>query len=288
MKSDQSQGYVTPDSDTYPAQLKVIAKPLPLYWRGSLALLGSKHNLAVVGSRHCTAYTKTALHRIFSDLENCALVITSGMALGTDALAHELALEHRLPTIAVLGSGLTDADIHPRTNLYLAGRILDSGGLLLSPFAPGTPIQPYNFPIRNQIIAALSDAVLVAAAAQKSGALITATLGLEYGKDVMAIPGNIDQETSLGCNNLLKAGAIPVTSGADILNHFELPTLPTSLPNPSTQVEAEIMTLLRQGALSSDQLIRFAQTRAEDILRTLTNMELKGWVRTDGQVYRFV
>ena len=203
MKSDYPKGVVTPENEAYPDIFRSVLRKKPaIYFRGNFNLVNSERSLAVVGSRTGTPVNQRNLEFVFSTLTDVPITIVSGLAIGLDALAHELALRNNMPTIAVLGSSVEDGEIYPASNESLAWRILAAGGLLISPFPPGTAIQPWNFPIRNQLIAALPQATLVASAAKKSGALITARLALEYGKDVFVIPGYVDDPLYEGSNRL--------------------------------------------------------------------------------------
>ena len=157
--------------------------------------------LAVVGSRHATTHGKEATHRIIEGLQYPSPCIVSGLAYGIDTAAHSAALDNGLSTIAVLGHGLDR--IYPTQNRTLAKRIIDQGGALLTEYPSFSPITPGNFPARNRIIAALSDATLVVEAARTGGALITAAIAGSYNREVMAVPGRPTDTYSEGCNNLI-------------------------------------------------------------------------------------
>ncbi|PID83357.1 DNA-protecting protein DprA [Candidatus Campbellbacteria bacterium] len=192
--------------------------PKELFVKGPIFEKNKYKFLTVVGSRACSAYAKDALEKIISEIShNKKIVIISGLALGIDAHAHKLALKYGLKTIAVPGSGLSEEVLYPKTNLKLAREILESGGSLISEFEDNFKATNWTFPKRNRIMTALSDAVLVVEAGEKSGTMITARLALDYNKNLGAIPNSIFSEYSKGSNKLLKQGANPVFCGNDIL-----------------------------------------------------------------------
>jgi DNA processing protein len=203
----------------YPALLKEIYDPPPLlYYRGTLPKEGI--NIAVVGSRNMSDYGKSVVEYILSSLKDLPFNIISGLAYGIDAEAHKTALRLRLKTTAVLGSGIDNSSIYPKAHVELAEEIIYRGGCVMSEFPPGTKGLPQHFPMRNRIVAGLSKGVVVVEAAQKSGALITARLALEQGRDVFAVPRSILDQEFTGCNNLIKLGAKVITSGNDILEEY--------------------------------------------------------------------
>ena len=165
----------------------------------------------------------------------------SGLARGIDGVAHLACVEVDEPGWAVLGSGLDI--VYPRQNESLARRLVEGGGGLISEYEPGTPPAPFRFPARNRIIAAFSGAVVVVEAAVTGGALITARLGLELGRDVLAVPGDINRSVSAGCNLLIRDGAHPVLGPEDLVETLTFilglpPRTPPSAPAWSENVEA--------------------------------------------------
>jgi len=200
-------------SDNYPENLKKsYAPPLTLFYKGDISLL-KKPLVSIVGTRKPSTYgIKQALY--FSEsLAKAGVVVVSGMANGIDSYAHKGALKTG-ETIAVLGNNLLK--IYPAKNKSLFYEILKKG-CLITEFAPGYPTHPSNFPIRNRVIASLSLFTLVIEAKDKSGSLITAMIANEEGRDVGAIPGNIDSKNSIGTNNLIKKGALLISSPDEIL-----------------------------------------------------------------------
>ena len=209
--------------DDYPGLLKQIYDPpIVLYYRGNLKITSRNNLLAVVGSRKISAYAKKIMPQIIEPLKDHNFVIISGLAYGVDSLAHQLAIDYKLPTIAITGSSLAWPDLYPRGNFELAKNIVNQGGLLLSEFPPDYKIGRFNFPRRNRIISGLSRAVLIIEAARKSGALITADFALEQNREILVLPQNLDGLNSAGSNNLIKNGGQIITSTEDILAGFDI------------------------------------------------------------------
>jgi DNA processing protein len=223
------------DDPRYPQTLKEIYDPpLVLYVRGSVEVL-SLPGIAVVGTRHPTAYGVGMAERLACDLSNQGLTIISGLARGVDTCAHRGVINARGKTIGVMGTGVDE--IYPRENKRLAEQILAMGGALISEFAMSTPPTPQNFPIRNRIISGLSAGVLVVEAAEYSGTRITARCALEQCREVFAVPGNVTNKNAWGPNTLIKQGAKLVATWEDVWE--ELPTQIRLLLSP-TPVESSV------------------------------------------------
>ena len=213
---------LTINDPAYPALLKELPDaPARLFVRGNAEALSHPCCIGVVGTRRCSAYGATITRRLAGDLARAGACIVSGLAIGVDTCAHEATLEAGGVTVAVLGSGLADADIYPASNGQLARRIVEAGGALISEYENGTPSYPSNFLERNRIIAGLSRGTLVTEAPLKSGALATARRALEYNRDVYAVPGEATSYRSAGTNNLIKQGALCVTEANDIIDTIE-------------------------------------------------------------------
>lgn len=211
-------------SDTkYPKKLKVYDDcPYMLFYKGNINYLRMK-SVAIIGSRKCTHYGENITKILAKSLSDNNILVVSGMARGIDSCSHSEVLMGNGKTCAILGSGVNI--VYPKENKKLYDGII-SEGCVISQFIPGTPPYSYNFPIRNKIISALSDLVIVVEASNKSGSLITAGSALEQGKDVIAVPGNIFSEQSKGCNKLIKDGAFVLTSLEDVyelllINNFQ-------------------------------------------------------------------
>ncbi len=198
---------MTMERPEYPEHLKSIPDaPEKLYYSGDIGLI--EHPLiAIVGTRRCSPYGRWAAEKISEKIARCGVSVVSGMASGIDTAAHRGCIKGGMPTIAVLGTGV---DIcFPASNRQLYERIA-AEGLLISEYPPGEGGRPAYFPQRNRIISGLSKSVIVVEGAPRSGSMITARLALEQGRDVFAVPGNIDQPNSLGVNKLIADGAYPI------------------------------------------------------------------------------
>ncbi|MDR2670878.1 MAG: DNA-processing protein DprA [Oscillospiraceae bacterium] len=205
------------DAD-YPERLKNIhAPPCTLYLKGRLPVFDEEAALTVVGSRRATPYGVQAAERLSYALARAGMLIVSGLARGVDAHAHRAALRAGAPTVAVLGCGADTP--YPAENRALYEDIA-AVGAVMSEYPPGAPPLAAHFPARNRILSGLSLGVVVVEAPLRSGALITAFHALEQGRDVFAVPGNIDVPESAGCNRLIREGAQLVTGPEDILTEY--------------------------------------------------------------------
>jgi DNA processing protein len=190
--------------------------PVVLYVQGAFTA-ADQLSIGIVGTRHASAYGRTAAELFGRGLARAGLTIVSGLARGIDTAAHEAALEVGGRTIAFLGSSLTD--IYPAENTELAARIAKQGAVA-SETPPFAKTKPGVFPQRNRLISGMSLGVLIVEAAERSGALITASHAGEQGRDVFAVPGSIQSRTSRGCNKLIRDGAILVQDASDVIEHL--------------------------------------------------------------------
>ena len=206
------------DKNNYPKKLYYIDNmPAYLYVRGNINNLYSD-NVAVVGSRHATEYGRYVSRKIGKELADMNINIVSGLALGIDKFAHLGALDSRIgKTIAVLGTGVSNEEIYPYQNKRIFERILENGGTIISEYKLNTAPNKENFPLRNRIISGISDKIIIVEATKNSGSLITARYGLEQGKDIYAVPGNITSKNSIGTNKLIEEGAYLFKKTSDIL-----------------------------------------------------------------------
>jgi DNA processing protein len=259
----------------FPPLLRAIHDPPPgLFVRGDSELeLLSRPAVAVVGARACSGYGASVARMLGRELAAAGLVVVSGLARGVDAEAHRGALDAGGATVAVLGCGI-DSD-YPAAHAELAGRIAATG-LIVSEYAPGVEPRPWRFPARNRIIAGLCAATVVVEARERSGALITADLALEEGRDVFAVPGELRSALSAGTNALLKLGASPLIDSADVLDVYGL--APRDDP-----VDDELVAHL---PATADELVRATGRSAADVARALTELELAGHVTMHDGVYR--
>lgn len=211
---------VTLGSEFYPRPLaEIYDPPLVLYVRGEARCL-LETGIAMVGTRHPSAYGSGMAERLAQDLANCGLVIISGMARGIDSVAHKGAVMAKGRTVAVFGTGVDV--IYPRENRKLSEQILELGGALVSEFPMGTSPNPHNFPLRNRIISGLSRGVLVVEAGEYSGTRITSRCAVEQCREVFAVPGNVTNPLAWTPNTLIKQGAKLVATWEDVFE--ELPT----------------------------------------------------------------
>jgi DNA processing protein len=256
--------------------------PEIIYWAGRpVKEWISQPKLAVVGSRKFTAYGKAVTEKIVAELATAGVIIISGLAYGIDAIAHRAALSAGGRTVAVLPCGLNN--IYPPAHAGIAERIMQSG-TLISEYPPPAGIAfKSNFIARNRIISGLADGVLIPEAALKSGSLHTARFALEQGKLVMAVPGNITNPSSEGCNNLIKSGAIPVTSAEDVFFALKL-SAPKNAPKPfsGSQIEQTVYQLIKDGVSEQEQLALAAKADASTLSSTLTILEIGGHIRPAG------
>lgn len=266
---------------SYPVALREIdAAPPILFYQG---LLPNPEALSVgiVGARKATPIGLQAARDFSRSLAEACVSVISGLADGIDTGAHEGALSVGGYTLAVLGCGLKYN--YPASNLRLRHRILDSGGGILSEFPPSLRAQTWNFPRRNRIISGLSSGVVIIEAGIKSGSLITAKYALEQNRDLFAVPGSIRNPVSMGTNQLIKYGAIPVTEGGDILEHYSLVNPVKNSPQgPLHSLSAEEIELVQairgSGEASVDTLAAITPFTIPQLLGNLASLEIKGIV----------
>jgi len=280
----------------FPTCLKEIPQPpKTLYLEGELPSVTENIYLAVVGSRKFSAYGREVCEQLIAGLAGYPIVLVSGLALGIDTIAHEAALKTGLKTVAVPGSGLDRRVLYPSINRRLAERILEAHGCLLSESEPDERATIWSFPKRNRIMAGLSQAVLVIEATEKSGTLITARMALDYNRDVLAVPGSIFNPGSFGTNRLIKQGATPITTPADLLEalHFDLDI--GCLKNKQEELfadlsapEKKIVEILKTEPLPRDELVRQAGLSASEGNSVLMILEIKGVIKETGGEIRLI
>ncbi|MGI6364566.1 MAG: DNA-processing protein DprA [Bacillota bacterium] len=280
-------GIVTLQCPDYPSLLREIYDPPPvLYYLG--ALPGPRPLLAAVGSRKATRYGRSVTAALIPPLCRAGLGVVSGLAAGIDSSAHWASLKEGGYTLAVLGNGV---DVfYPAANRELQGRIVDSGGCLLSEFPPGARPRANHFPRRNRVISGLCQGLLVVEAGIKSGAMITVGFALEQGRDVYSVPGNIDSPQSGGTNHLIRMGAKPVLSSRDILEEYGLDLPLAGAPvQAAAALDREEQALLAQidaQGTSVDDLCYLTGLPGSVVLARLVALELKGAVaRLPGQKF---
>ena len=276
---------VTLLDEMYPAQLKKLPDAPPvLYIKGSL-IPHDERALAMVGTRKATTYGRDVAHHFAKELAANGITVVSGLAQGIDAAAHRGALDGGGRTFGVLGSGIDN--IYPREHLKLAQEIAQNGAII-SEFPVGAPPEARNFPRRNRIISGLSLGVLVVEAPEKSGAMITASVAAEQGRDVFAVPGNIFSMTSGGTNRLIQDGAKLVINVADILDEFNIvhnnvqTRVVTEQIAPANANEIKLLDYLGADPIHIDDLVRMSGLPVAMVSSTLTILELKGLARSVG------
>ncbi|MDP3963735.1 MAG: DNA-processing protein DprA [bacterium] len=264
----------------YPALLAAIPDPPEkLFVAGNLPAEG-EHIIAIVGSRRVTGYGRQACEFLTRELCRAGFGIVSGMAFGIDAVAHEAAINQGGKTYAVLASG---ADIpSPASHTALYKKIIEQGGGIISEYAPGTPATQFRFPQRNRIIAGMTLGTLVIEAKEKSGALITARLALEYNREVFAVPGSIFSETSKGPNALIASGAKLVTEINDILREFNIEAIGVQQrlfdAAALTEEERAIIGALKDAHHTVDALVAAVGMPPARVHSVLTMLEIKNMV----------
>jgi DNA processing protein len=269
-------------SKLYPRLLAELHDPpAQLYLRGDVDVL-SQPAVAIVGARSCSTYGAQVARGLAGELAAAGLVVVSGLARGIDAEAHRGTLAVSGRTVAVLGCGI-DRD-YPRSHAELARRIR-VGGAVVSEYPPGVEPAPWRFPARNRIIAGLCVATVVVEARERSGALITADFALELGRDVFAVPGEITSALSDGTNDLLRQGAAPLLSAADVLAALGLGDDVRRLP-PLSPAGAQVLRILADGPRDADAVSRSSGRSTGEVAAVLVELELAGVIHEAEGLYR--
>ena len=266
----------------YPKLLKEIPDPpAVLFYRGAVTS-ADEACIAVVGTRMISGYGKVAMPKIIDPLVAARCSVVSGLAYGVDAEAHLQTLKNKGRTIAVLGSGIDDASLYPRHHVRLAHEILDSNGLLLSEFPPGTTPFKSHFVSRNRIIAGMSLGSVIVECKTKSGALITADYAMDFNRAVYAVPGPIYSPVSAGPNALIRSGATLITSGEDILTDLALQIQPQMHAHQFTVQQQLVLECMQSTPQTVDALQQQTNLSAAEVMTTITDLELSGAVRNLG------
>ena len=270
--------------DNYPQRLKHISSVPPLLMvKGQVSAL-QYEQLAIVGSRYPTAAGEQQAFEFAQELTNMGLIITSGLAKGIDACAHQGALQAGGATIAVLGNGLND--IYPKQNRALADELCDKGALV-SEFGLWAKPHPGHFPRRNRIVSGLSLGTLVVEATLKSGSLITARQALEQNREVFAIPGPISNPQKAGCHHLIRQGATLVESAQQVVEELkwqheytrELRSKPTSITEAQTPDQQKLIKAMDYEGANLDELVNRTQLPVHELNVLLMELELSGIIR---------
>ena len=284
--------YLTFDDERYPFMLKNIDNPPSiLYYKGDFKSINFEKTLAVVGSRKTSKYGKDAVNLIISGFKDTDICIVSGLASGIDTTAHLAALENNLKTIGVIASGFDH--IYPSSNKELYKRIENGNGIIFTEYYPTFEPLKFRFPQRNRIVSGLSYGTVVAEASIKSGALITANLTLDQGRELMCIPGLITNPNTEGIYKLLKNGATLVTSAADVLETLNWEIKPTEQLKINltdiTENEEKILKSIEIEEKGIDEIMTETGLDFDTLLINLTTMELKGIIeQVNGDRYKRV
>ncbi|MBQ6440879.1 MAG: DNA-processing protein DprA [Mogibacterium sp.] len=274
------------DSIEYPARLREIPNPPEkLYCTGNTELLKTR-SVGVVGARKNTVYGKNVALMIGRRLAESGLTVTSGLALGIDGYSHEGALEADGKVIGVLGSGIDH--MTPQRNRSLMRKGLECGGLVVSEYSPETEGFKGNFPARNRIISGLSEALVVVEAGLNSGSLITAKCASDQGRTVYAVPGNINSQTSIGCNLLIRDGAVPLIIIDDLIRDIGAVPKQTDIADNNLDTdERRIFDVIRQMSGATMEEIISGTGLSPGLANSLvTVMEIKGVVESyAGRIY---
>jgi len=269
----------------YPALLKEIySPPMLLYVKGK-EIPPTQAFVAVIGSRHPTHYGVKAAENLAADLARQGTGVVSGLAQGIDSAAHRGCLREKGFTIGVVGTGIDR--VYPAANKPLFEQVMDQGAVV-SEFPTGTPPEARNFPIRNRVISGLSRGVAVVEATLRSGSLITASMALDQGREVFAVPGSIDSFKSRGTHYLIKQGAGLIENAHDILRELGMagtgaedvdagaPIVPW---DEMEEVERKIYELIGNYPVHMDHIARSGGLHPGEVSSVLMNMELKGWIK---------
>lgn len=275
----------TIDDEEYPENLKHIYDPPPvIYMKGNIDKIDD-NAIAIVGSRKATDYGLKIAEKLGMELAEAGITVVSGMAIGIDSAAHRGALKAGGKTIAVFACGLNH--IYPKSGYSLAKEIIKNGAII-SEYPLGIKAVAKNFPARNRIISGISKGVVIVEANEKSGSLITADFALEQGRDVFAVPGNIEAPNSKGTNLLIKNGAKLVTCVDDILEEYGLSKKNSIKYNDVPEldeIDKEILVQLEDSGKSMDEIISNLHYETSVIISKIVQMEIYGIIREIDNIY---
>ena len=268
------------NSINYPKSLLNIKNPpFGLFYKGNIEKLNDKYNVSIVGARKCSYYGRNVTELICKELSINKINIISGLARGIDSIAHESALNNGGYTCGVLGCGIDM--VYPKENKKIYD-IMKSRGCIISEFLPGTGPLKHNFPIRNRIISGLSQLVIVIEAGEKSGSLITTSFANDQGKYVMAVPGSVLSNCSMGTNRLIQDGAIVYTEVKDIFDCIKYTYTNTSnascknnVNDKFTYLENKIYNVINDNPIHIDDIIKITNIDINRLYEVLFELQLK-------------
>ena len=275
--------YVTYEDENYPYLLKQISNPpMMLYYKGNFNRCNFDKTIAIVGSRKASQSAKEVLGKIIDEMRGTDICIVSGLALGIDGVAHESAIRNNLSTIGVIASGFDH--IYPSKHKKLYEEIENEYGIIFSEYYPSFEPMPWRFPHRNRIVSGLCYGTLVAEAALKSGALITANLTLEQNRELMCMPGNITNPNTEGIYKLLKQGATLVTSASDIFDalNWEIKIEKNDFNselNKLEEKEKSVFDVISIEDSTFDKISSETNLNFDDLMIILTSLEMKGFIK---------
>ncbi len=275
------------EAKDFPLKLKNIKNsPKQLYYIGNISLL-YKDCFAIVGTRRITDYGIRNCKEFSKELALRDIPIVSGMAIGTDAVAHKTALDYGGSTIAVLGSGLEK--VFPKENYNLFNRIIENGGLVISEYEKNVEANKTTFPQRNRIVSAISEGILVVEAAYRSGTSITARYAKEQEKLVFAIPGRLNNSFGIGVNNLIKEGAVLTTKIEDILINYPQfinKKRKSECQNKIKKEYKKVYQVLSKTECTIDNLITQTNYEIKELLKILSSMQIENIITQEMGVYK--
>jgi DNA processing protein len=281
--------------EAYPKRLlNCYDSPTLLFYKGSTDLNASKV-VAIVGTRSNTDYGKAFTEKLVADLAAQEVIIISGLAYGIDAIAHKAALKNKLPTIGVVGHGMNK--IYPSQHAALAKEMIAEGGGLITEFFHDIKPDKHNFPLRNRIVAGMSDATILVETAIKGGSMITAKLADGYNRDVFAVPGRTTDKVSAGCNHLIKYNkAILLTDAAELIEVMGWKEKKTTVKKQRelfielTADEKNIVSLLQaKDMVHIDEINSGSNLSSSSVASAILSLELQGVVQSrPGKMYKLI
>ena len=280
--------FLTFDNPSYPYMLSQISNPpMVLYYKGDLVSCNLERTVAFVGSRRASLTGRDSVRRVITELGNTDICVISGLASGIDTVSHVSAIGSSLKTIGVIASGLDYT--YPSANKHLYEQIESGAGAVVTEYYPTFEPLKFRFPQRNRIVTGLSYGTVVGEAAMKSGALISANLTLEQGRELMCIPGAINNKNTEGIYHLIKNGATIVTSGEDILNALNWEVKVNNDDNNKNLplLQKRIFDIIGIEPKGFDEIQAALKIDTEELLSILTIMEINGLIEhTEGDRYK--
>jgi DNA processing protein len=276
------------ENPDYPTSLKILENyPLVLYTQGDVKQLSNKILITVIGSRVIDTYADIMSRQIVSPLCKLGIGVVSGLAVGMDGLAHQIALENKAVTVGVIGSGLDQRCFYPSQNWAMKNQIIQSGGCVISEYPPGKLPNTYTFPQRNRLLAALTELTFVVQASSKSGSLITALKARDLGKTLCTIPADIRNKSFDGNLKLMKEGCEIITESEDILGLMGLKMHPEIQIKETKQFgskeEEKIYNILSIQGQNTQKITEISGLEPTTVNVSLTMLELSGLAMNTGE-----